>query len=721
MQKLVIVESPTKAKTISKFLGKGYSVQSSFGHVRDLPKGKFGVDVEHDFEPKYVVPTKSRKTVTALKKTAKKAEEVLFATDEDREGEAISWHLAQLLDVKSEKAKRIVFHEITPEAITAALAHPRGINQHLVDAQQARRILDRLVGYELSPFLWRKITKGLSAGRVQSVALRLIVEREREIEAFKAVEYWTIEGTFHPSAGAFKARLYKSGKKALDKFAISTEQNAKEIVKALESTTYRICDVVKKDTKRSALPPFTTSTLQQEANKRLRFSAKQTMMIAQQLYEGVEMEGGMEGLITYMRTDSVSLSERFLLESKEAITHLFGERYAVGPKSYATKSKLAQEAHEAIRPTVSSRTPDMLRTVLTEQQHKLYELIWRRALASQMPDALFEATVIDVESVGAPDAYIFRAAGQTLHFDGFTAVYPLDLTETLLPMVERGSDAPCELIEPIQHFTKPPARYSEAALVKALEEYGIGRPSTYAPTISTIIARNYVQREDSRLKPTELACMVNDLLVQHFPSVVDYQFTAHMEDSFDEIAQGTKEWVPILREFYEPFKKLLMEKDVELTKDKVLAETTDVICDKCSKAMVVRMSRYGKFLACSGFPECKNTKQIEGNEDGESSDSDGEEAPLCEKCGGLMAKKRGRFGMFWGCSNYPECKSIKPLAKDVLGPCPKCEKGSIVRRRTKRGKIFFGCNKYPDCDYTSWTKPGEEKKADNPELTDDIK
>lgn len=710
MLKFVIVESPTKAKTISKFLGKEYAVQSSFGHIRDLPKGKFGVDVEHDFTPTYVIPTKSRKTVTALKKTAQKADEVLFATDEDREGEAISWHLSQLLGVPSDKAKRIVFHEITPEAIHAALEHPRGIDQGLVDAQQARRILDRLVGYELSPFLWRKITKGLSAGRVQSVALRLIVEREREIEAFKSHEYWTIEAAFSQEAGIFKARLYKKGEAILDKFAIQSTDQASAIVDSLKNASYQIGNVVKKETKRSAPAPFTTSTLQQEANKRLRFTAKQTMMIAQQLYEGIETGSGMEGLITYMRTDSVNLSERFLAESRETIKRIFGEKYAVGPRSYSTKSKLAQEAHEAIRPTVPNRAPDELRHVLTEQQYKLYNLIWRRAIASQMPDALFEATVIDVETEGISERCIFRAAGQTLRFDGFIAALPLDMQETLLPSVEKGANVNCEKLESLQHFTKPPARYSEAALVKALEEYGIGRPSTYAPTISTIITRNYVQREDNKLKPTELACMVSDLLVQHFPSVVDYQFTAHMEDNFDDIAQGKKEWVPVLREFYTPFKELLKKKDAELTKDAVLAETTDVVCDKCGRAMLVRMGRYGKFLACSGFPECKNTKQIE---EPENESEDTEEAPQCDLCGSKMVKKRGRFGMFWGCSNYPECKNIKPLAKDILGLCPKCGKGSIVKRRTKRGKTFYGCNKYPDCDYTSWTRPEEIKEKNN--------
>lgn len=707
MSKLVIVESPTKAKTISKFLGKDYVVQSSFGHIRDLPKGKFGVDVEHDFAPSYVIPTKSRKNVTALKKAAAKADEIFYATDEDREGEAISWHLSQVLDVDPSKERRIVFHEITPEAIHKSLEHPRDIDQGLVDAQTARRILDRLVGYELSPFLWRKITKGLSAGRVQSVAVRLIVEREREIQGFQPREYWSIEAKLaSKQSSLFTARLHAIDGETLDKFAIVDEKNARAIVEGLSGATFTVASVQKKQSKRSAPTPFTTSTLQQEANKRLHFSAKQTMMIAQQLYEGIALGGSAEGLITYMRTDSVNLAERFLEEAQIFVSRKWGKNYAAGKRTYTTKSKLAQEAHEAIRPTLASRTPQEVKHVLSEQQFKLYDLIWRRAIASQMPDAQFDATIIDSAATAHNGKVnLFRAAGQTLIFDGFLAAYPLDVKDTLLPSVEEGESLVCEKLEPLQHTTKPPARYSEAALVKALEEHGIGRPSTYAPTISTILQRNYVQREEGKLKPTDLAFMVNDLLVAHFPQIVDYEFTAHMEDSFDTIAEGKKEWMPIIKSFYGPFKELLVEKDKELTKDAVLAETTDEKCEKCRRAMVVRMSRYGKFLACSGFPECKFTKRTE-----DDNDQSTEEAPLCEKCGAAMQKKRGRFGSFWGCSNYPDCKNIKSLEKDSFGPCPECGTGTVTARRTKRGKVFYGCSRYPDCSYSTWTRP--EKKDD---------
>lgn len=712
MSKLVIVESPTKAKTISRFLGKDYTVQSSFGHIRDLPKGKFGVDVEHDFTPCYVIPTKSRKNVTALKKAAVKADEIFYATDEDREGEAISWHLSQVLDVDHAKERRIVFHEITPEAIRESLQHPRTIDQDLVDAQTARRILDRLVGYELSPFLWKKITKGLSAGRVQSVAVRLIVEREREILAFTSREYWTIEAKLATErTEIFLVRLIAINGETLDKFALADANAAQAIVNKLEGAVWKVRAVQKKQTKRSSPAPFTTSTLQQEANKRLHFSAKQTMMIAQQLYEGADVGGSVEGLITYMRTDSVNLAERFLQDAQSFISQRWGPNYAAGKRTYATKSKLAQEAHEAIRPTLASRTPEDMKQSLSDQQFKLYDLIWRRALASQMPDAQFDATVIDsvAMQLQGDQAHLFRAAGQTLTFDGFLAVYQLDIKDTLLPSVEEGEPLACEKLEPLQHTTKPPARYSEAALVKALEEYGIGRPSTYAPTISTILQRNYAQREEGKLKPTDLAFMVNDLLVAHFPQIVDYEFTARMEDSFDDVAEGKQQWVPVIKSFYGPFKELLTEKDKELTKDGVMAETTNEVCEKCGRPMVVRMSRYGKFLACSGFPECKFTKRT-----GDDDDQGDEEAPLCDKCGHAMQKKRGRFGMFWGCGNYPDCKNIKPLGKDSFGPCPECGAGIVTTRRTKRGKVFYGCNRYPECSYSTWTRP--EKKDEHKQV-----
>lgn len=703
---LIIVESPTKAKTLGRFLDSSYTITSSLGHIRDLPKSTMGVDIEHDFAPQYIIPRDKQKHVTALKKLAAKANTILFATDEDREGEAISWHLREILGVPEEKALRIVFHEITESALEHALKNPRPLDMHRVDAQQARRILDRLVGYELSPFLWRKVTKGLSAGRVQSVAVRLIVEREREIQAFVPIEYWSIEATLHPHGDAsafFTAHCVKKGDQAIDKHDIKNQEQARLIVDALESASYAVSSLVKKDVKKSPLPPYTTSTLQQDAYRRLRYSPKQTMMFAQQLYEGVELDGGSEGLISYMRTDSVNLAQDFLREAQGQIAAQCGEQYTKGPRVYKTKSKLAQEAHEAIRPTSASRTPESVKQYLNDQQWKLYDLIWRRALASQMSDALFEATTIDVAAAGSDgNSYTFRANGQVCRFDGFLNVYKTDTEEVNLPALSEGQELLCQELKPEQHFTKPPARYSEASLVKALEEYGIGRPSTYAPTISTIIERNYVQREEGRLKPTDIAILVNDLLVEHFPSIVDYEFTARMEDNLDEVAEGKKEWVPVLREFYTPFHETLIIKEKELSKTKISVEETDQVCDKCGKPMVIRTGRFGKFLACSAFPECKNAKPL----DGENKDEQAADVPPCEKCGKPMVQKRGRFGSFYGCSGYPECKNIRNARdKKIDMKCPKCGQGDVVMKRSKRGKTFFGCNKYPDCDFVSWTKP----------------
>lgn len=711
-QHLVIVESPTKARTISKFLGGDFRVESSFGHIRDLPKSKMGVDLEHDFQPQYIIPTRNKKRVTELKKIAKAADDIYFATDEDREGEAISWHLCEVLEIPVKDAKRIVFHEITPRALEEALKKPRAINTHLVDAQQARRVLDRLVGYELSPFLWRKITKGLSAGRVQSVAVRLIVEREREIQAFTAEEYWTIEIDVHTETGdtqSFRARLNKKNNETLDKFAITKEEDAQSLVADVQSAQFSIGEVTKKEVKKSPYPPFITSSLQQEANRRLRFSTKQTMTIAQQLYEGIETGNGSEGLITYMRTDSVNLSTVFLAECQEYIKEKLGDAYAGPVRTYKTKSKLAQEAHEAIRPTSAFRTPESVKDYLDEGQYKLYDLIWRRAVASQLPDARYEATTIDVLASGE-QKYVFRATGQTVLFDGFANIYQLDSEEVLLPQCQTGASVILENIEPLQHFTKPPARYSEAGLVKALEEHGIGRPSTYSPTISTIIERNYVQREERRLKPTELAFVVNDLLVEHFNSIVDYAFTAHMEDDLDQIAEGEKKWVPVVKDFYSPFKQNLDEKDKELSKQTLAVEETDEICEKCGKPMVIRLGRFGKFLACTGFPECKNARPLPGTEEQDSQGS--AEVEPCEKCGGPMVLKQGRFGKFYGCSKYPDCKNIRNIRDKKLDiPCPTCGKGMVVQRRSKRGKTFYGCTLYPECDYVSWTRPGEEQMA----------
>jgi len=706
IKNLVIVESPTKAKTVRRFLGSDFFVDSSFGHIRDLPKGKIGVDVEHGFAPQYVIPTDKRKRVNELKKLADSAEEIYFATDEDREGEAISWHLQQIFNTPESKVKRIVFHEITETALKDAILHPRLINQHMVDAQQARRILDRLVGYELSPFLWRKVTKGLSAGRVQSVAVRLIVEREREIQAFEPQEYWSIEIDFEKENGdgpRFTARLYKKNNEVVDKLSVKNEIDAQAIVAALQGATYRVADIIVKQVKKTPSPPFTTSTLQQAAYQRNHFSTKQTMMLAQQLYEGIETDSGSEGFITYMRTDSVNLADIFLTEAQEYIRSAFGDVYAGGKRMYKTKSKIAQEAHEAIRPTSLSRTPDSVRAFLNDNQWKLYDLIWRRALASQMNDAQFQATSIDIQAEKkTTDEYIFRATGQICLFDGFLAVYKTETEESTLPVLAQDEILKLIELKPLQHFTKPPARYSEATLVKTLEEYGIGRPSTYSPTISTIIERNYIQREEGKLKPTEIAFIVNDLLVEHFPNIVDYAFTARMEDDLDTIAEGKKEWAPVLEEFYRPFKENLLKKDEELTKKGIAVEETDQICDKCGKPMVIRTGRFGKFLACSGFPECKNAKPLEG----EKGDESGADVPPCEKCGAPMVQKRGRFGPFYGCSKYPECKNIRNARDKKLDmKCPTCGQGDVVMKRSKRGKTFFGCSRYPDCDFVSWTKP----------------
>lgn len=708
MKTLVIVESPTKAKTISKFLGKDFIVKSSFGHVRDLPKSKLGVDVENNFKPQYIISRDKTKTVKELKDSAKKVNNILFATDEDREGEAISWHLAHILDIDPDAAKRIVFHEITKHAITHALENPRPLDLKMVDAQQARRVLDRLVGYELSPFLWRKVAKGLSAGRVQSVAVRLAVEREREILAFKPEEYWSVEGIFQgEKTEAFPAKLHSIKGKRLDKLDIKNNEQIQNILSDLKNAKYIVEEIEEKKTKRMPSPPFTTSTLQQDANNHLGFSAKQTMRLAQQLYEGVELGSeGSVGLITYMRTDSVNLSEKFLTEVKEIIGKEFGNKYQLAsPRTYSNKSKNAQEAHEAIRPTEVFRTPESLKDYLDKNQYRLYDLIWRRSVATQMSPAELNATNIDIAS---QNEYRFRANGQTIVFDGFLKLYTDKAKENLLPVLSKGENLKCNELKPEQHFTEPPARYSDATLVKALEHYGIGRPSTYAPTIATIEERGYVERDEKkRLKPKDIALLVNDLLVEHFPNVVDYKFTAQMEDDLDEIARGKKEWQPVISHFYFPFKENLTQKDKELQKKAITEEATDEKCDKCGSPMVIKTGRFGKFLACSNYPECKNTKNI--GKDGKPEEEKIEATDqVCEKCGSPMIMRHGRFGPFLGCSAYPKCKNIKNIEVKLNMKCPKCGQGDIVEKRTKRGKPFYGCNKYPDCDFALWEKPTGE-------------
>lgn len=599
MNKLVIVESPTKAKTIQKFLGDGFIVESSLGHVRDLPKSDMGIDIEGGtFEPKYVVPKLKAQHVKKLKDLAKKSQEIIFASDEDREGEAISWHLAQVLGIEPDQAKRIVFHEITKTAIEEALKNPRHIDQKLVDAQQTRRILDRLVGYELSPLLWKKVARGLSAGRVQSVAVRLVVEREREIQKFVPDEYWSLSGTFYSPEKVdqtFTADLHAIDNKKVNKLDLKNKEQMDSILADLKDKTFSVNKIEKKETKRTPPPPYTTSSLQQSANNVFGYSAKQTMRLAQQLYEGVEVgTEGLVGLITYMRTDSLNLSDKFISEANDYIKNTWGDKFSLPtPRRYKNTSKGAQEAHEAIRPTDPTRTPDSLENYLTPQQLKVYTIIWKRALATQMSAARLNKVAMDIVT----DKYLFRANGQSMIFPGWLALYPNNVKEEMLPELKENDDINCKELKPEQHFTEPPARYSDATLVKTLEEYGIGRPSTYAPTIATIEDRKYVERDDNKkLKPTDIAFVVNDLLVEHFPQIVDYAFTAQMEENLDEIAEGTKDWQPIIATFYHPFHDLIEKKGDELTKENTLKMRELGIDPKTGKPIYARIGRFGAFV-----------------------------------------------------------------------------------------------------------------------------
>lgn len=651
---LVIVESPTKAKTIAQFLGKDYAVESSYGHVRDLPKSELGVDVENNFELHYVIPRKVQKRVTALKKEAVKVSSVILATDEDREGEAIAWHLTQALKIDPENTKRIVFHEITKDAIAKALKNPREINHDLVGAQQARRVIDRLVGYKLSPFLWKKIRGGLSAGRVQSVAVKLIADREEEIKKFKPQEYWTITALLESDSQkekTFEATVSKINGKELDKLGIKKEEKAKSIAEEIENANLTITSVIKKQAKRNPFAPFTTSTLQQTASRRLRFSAKQTMLLAQRLYE--------KGYITYMRTDSLNLSEESTAAAKNWINKELGSKYASSaPRAFKAKSKLAQEAHEAIRPTDPTKTPES--TGLVDREKKIYELIWQRFVASQLPQAIFDATSVEVTAEGAKNTYTLRANGNILRFDGFLRIWPSKITEKELPELSEGDSLTLHNIEPEQHFTEPPPRYNEASLVKTLEEYGIGRPSTYAPIISVIQDRGYVEKNTNRrFEPTETGVIVNKVLSEHFPDIVDVMFTANIEKDFDSVAKGKRAWQGIVEGFYVSFNENL-EKKYEEVKKEEFVEKSDEKCETCGKDMVVKYGRFGKFLACSNYPECKTTK------------------------------------------------SLKSPPQEIGMKCPTCHKGDVIVRRTKRGKVFYGCSRFPDCDFASWTNPKGE-------------
>lgn len=711
---LLIVESPTKAKTISHFLEKDYMIESSFGHVRDLPKTRLGVDVEHDFAPTYLVPKKAKEHVLRLLEKAAKADAIYFATDSDREGEAIAWHISQILKTKGE-AKRIIFHEITKDAILEALKNPRDINQDLVDAQQTRRILDRLVGYKLSPLLWKKVVRGLSAGRVQSVAVRLTVEREREIRAFKTQEYWTIAGTFgkkEDAAGAiFPAGLIEYQGKKLEKFDIPAKANADEMVVLLNTFDYEVNAVNERETRKKPLPPYRTSTLQQDAHNRLGFSSKQTMVLAQQLYEGVHLgTRGATGLITYMRTDSTTLANKFIVQSKKYLEERFGERYSFAkPRIFKNKTKGAQEAHEAIRPTDIALEPDLIKEHLDPRQHRLYTLIWQRALASLMPEAVMKNTVIDIKGSNGNDNAILRANGTRIVFDGFLKIYPAKVEETELPQLGEKETLRLHSMEGKQHFTEPPPRYNDASLVKELEKLGIGRPSTYAPTLETIVDRGYVERDlEKRFNPTDMGELVNDLLEKHFPNIVDYNFTAQMEKNLDMIAEKKVPWVSVIRDFYDPFAKQLEIKYKEIDKKELVETETDRQCPLCKKrALVIRMGRFGKFIGCPGYPECKYTEPIAKDTGDGSSVTPGETTPppLCPNCKVALVRKEGRFGQFFGCPNYPACKHTERGGEKLNIPCPECKVGEIVIKRSRKGRIFYGCNRYPECTYATWKKP----------------
>ena len=711
MNHLIIVESPAKAKTLKKFLGAKYTVKASMGHIRDLPKKTLAIDVDQDFEPSYEISPDKKKVVAELKKEAKKPDTMVWlAPDEDREGESIAWHLVYALGLKKGEFKRIAFHEITKPAVLKALENPRSIDIHLVHAQQARRVLDRLVGYKLSPLLWSKVRAGLSAGRVQSVAVRLIVDREREIEAFKPEEYWNIDTDLKVTKGEFNAELSKiKGKKA----EVKNKQQADKIVSDLNAADYAIDKITQKKTKRQPAAPFITSTLQQEASRKLGFSVKQTMVVAQQLYEGIEHGKELTGLITYMRTDSFNLSNEFLKEVPRVVTKLFGKEYALDkPRIFTKKARGAQEAHEAIRPTDLSKTPKDLKDHLDPKQYKLYKLIWERTIACQMAEAELDTTTVTVKA----GDYELTAKGQIIRKPGFMKVYvegtdnpeeALSDKDKLLPDMKEGEACALKKVNAEQKFTQPPARYTEASLVKKMESEGIGRPSTYAPTISTIISRGYIEKkEDKKLYPMDIGTIVNDFLVKHFSDIVDYQFTANMEEKLDDIAEGKAEWQPVIKEFFDPFEKNIEIKKKEVKKEDVINEKTDEKCDVCGADMVVKLGRNGKFLSCSKYPECKNARPLKEDLEKEKELQKEFKDEKCDKCGGQMVVKRGRFGEFLACSNYPKCKNTRPLAHALKVKCPDCG-GELVEKRTKRGKVFYGCNNYPTCKFATWKKPVE--------------
>ena len=685
---LVIVESPAKAKTIKKYLGKDFEVVASMGHIRDLPKSKFGVDVENKFEPHYIKMRDKSDVIKELKKQAKKSDTIYLATDPDREGEAISWHLAQLLNLNMNDNNRVTFNEITKTGVQNGMNNPRQIDIDLVNAQQTRRILDRIVGYQLSPFLWKKVKRGLSAGRVQSVTVRLIVDREREIRSFVPVEYWSVDAKFTTKGKVRKTFPSKLVTIDGEKVELHTEEETNKILARLEGKNFEVTNVKKKVTKKAPAPPFITSTLQQEASKRLSFQSKRTMKTAQELYEGIEIKGmGAVGLITYMRTDSLRISDEARNSAKTYIEAKFGEKYIPDkPRVFKSKSN-AQDAHEAIRPSMPELEPDSIKDNLTADQYKLYKLIWSRFIASQMANALLDTVSIDITA----DNCVFRSSGYSVKFDGFTVLYEETKDEEeednkILPEINNGDIVNVKELKGNQHFTQPPARYTEASLIKTLEENGIGRPSTYAPIITTIISRYYVERDGKQLKPTQLGEVVTDLMKEHFKKIVDAKFTANMETTLDEVEKGKTNWVETLDKFYKDFEKTLKkaETDMEGKRVKVPDETTDLICEKCGKPMVIKIGRFGRFIACSGFPDCKNTKKIVQETKG-----------ICPICGQKIVLKKSKKGRsFYGCDNYPECNFMTwyPPTEEK---CPKCN-STLFKKGGKSAKLM--CLK-PDCGY----------------------
>lgn len=721
---LVIVESPAKAKTIKKYLGQDFEVLASYGHVRDLKPKKGSVNPDANFTMKYEPVEKNERHVAQIVTALKKADVLYLATDPDREGEAISWHIVALMEekkcLKNKPVHRVVFHEITQKAVKEAVEHPREISMDLVNAQQARRALDYLVGFNLSPLLWKKIRRGLSAGRVQSPALRLIVEREEEIERFQTKEYWTITSHLQAKKAAFTARLTHYAGKKLEQFSFTDEKTTKAAEKTLIQAAngqLNVIHVEKKQRKRQPAPPFTTSTLQQEAARKLGFATRKTMSVAQQLYEGIDIGSGTVGLITYMRTDSFSLSQEAVSDMRAYIAKEYGQDHLpANPKVYKTKSKNAQEAHEAIRPTAIFQTPTLVKQHLTAEQFKLYELIWKRALACQMEHALIDTVAVDL-ACGTADN-LFRANGSTIARPGFMLVYLEgkddvgndDDDETRLPELKTGDIIPLEKITSEQHFTEPPPRFSEASLVKALEEFGIGRPSTYASIIQTLQQREYALLENKRFIPTDVGRIVNRFLTEHFTRYVDYGFTANLEDELDAVSRGEKAWIPLLEEFWKPFSTQIGSIEENVQRKDVTTELTDKTCPKCGKPVAIRLGKRGRFLGCSGFPDCDYTANLNGEEQVLEEPEEITDR-VCPDCGGKLLMRVGKYGKFIGCSQYPKCKFIEALDKpeDTGIQCPECHQSNLIQKKSRRyGKIFYGCTRYPECSYAVWNPPLNE-------------